>query len=256
MISPSFGLRNHGYQTLLDDPTTRALFKGAMQTLFDVAKINVPGSGAAGCDDMLAWFRTLGFLDDPEFVHAMQPYAEDKTLLGRLWRIYTLCWAARSCMALPGSYVDLGAYDGRTVDVMRRYCEFDTADKQWWLYDAYDHHPAGRNKNRHGPELASQVATLFPDKDHYWIMAGLLPDLLMAQPQEIAFMQVDLNHAETEVACLERLWPRVVPGGIVILDDYGAAEHRRSYELEKAFFEQRGQSVLELPTSQGMVVKR
>ncbi len=256
MISPRFGLLNHGYEALLDDPATRAKWKSAMQTLFDVARINVPGSGAAGCDDMLAWFRTLGFLSDPEFAGAMAPYADDKVLLGRLWRVYTLCWAARSCMALPGSYVDLGAYDGHTVDVMRRYCGFDTADKSWWLYDAFDHHPAGEDKMHHGPELAAQVAALFPDRERYWIIAGLLPLSLQPQPEQIAFMQVDLNSANFEAACIEQLWPRVVIGGIVILDDYGAAAHRRSYELEKAFFEKRGQSVLELPTSQGMVVKR
>lgn len=252
MILPRMGLMNQLYDMMPAQERTEV--KIAIQSMMNALRINIPNCMALGCDDMLVWFRTLGFLSDPDFIAAMQPYAEDKVLLARIWRVYTLCWAAKSCLSLPGDYVDLGTYDGRTIDVMRRYC--GPQRRSWFLYDAFDHHPVGKDKMRHGPQLVDEVRALFADDSHIHTVKGLLPATLELSPSQIAFMQVDLNSAEVEIACLELLWPRVVPGGIVVLDDYGASGYRQSYEAEKSFFEERGQVVLECPTSQGIVVKR
>lgn len=255
MILPRMGLINNGYNTLLADDRVRAEFKSALQTIMNILQVNVIDGTALGCDDMLVWFRNLGFLSDPDFVRAMQPYADDKMLLARIWRVYTLCWAAKSCLHLPGDYVDLGAYDGHTVDVIRRYVRY-RGTKRWWLYDAFDHHPSGKDKAHHGPQLADEVRALFADDDCVTVVRGMLPAELSASPNQIAFMQVDLNSAQAEIACLEMLWPRVVSGGIIVLDDYGASDYRASYDTQKSFFEAQGHVVLECPTSQGIVVKR
>ena len=39
-------------------------------------------------------------------------------------------------------------------------------------------------------------------------------------PERIAWLHVDLNDAAGETAALDALFDRVVPAGIVILDDY------------------------------------
>jgi len=52
------------------------------------------------------------------------------------------------------------------------------------------------------------------------------------------------------------LFDCVVPGGIIVFDDYGFYLFRRQKEAEDAFMAARGYHILELPTGQGLVVKR
>jgi O-methyltransferase len=47
----------------------------------------------------------------------------------------------------------------------------------------------------------------------------------------------------------------MVPGAILLLDDYGWYYYRQQQSAEDAFFAPRGAKVLELPTGQGMLIK-
>jgi len=70
-------------------------------------------------------------------------------------------------------------------------------------------------------------------------------------------MHIDLNSAEYEIAVLEVLFGRLVPGGVLILDDYEwGGMYRKQKIAEDAWFEQRQYRVFPLPTGQGMVLKR
>src|SRR3546814_8903106 len=85
---------------------------------------------------------------------AFGPYLADPTLRARIWRIYMLCWGVKSCVGLPGDFMDVGCYDGRTVEIMERYCNFQTVpDKTWWLYDMFENPPQEARKASHGPQL-------------------------------------------------------------------------------------------------------
>ena len=62
--------------------------------------------------------------------------------------------------------------------------------------------------------------------------------------------------ADAELAALDVLWDRMVPGAILILDDYGWSGYYAEQKFrEDVFFEERGYRVVELPTGQGMVIK-
>jgi predicted O-methyltransferase YrrM len=90
------------------------------------------------------------------------------------------------------------------------------------------------------------------------IFKGFIPDVFEGQsPQRIAFLHIDLNQAPAEVAALDALFDRIVPGGIVILDDYEWAGVYRAQKLaEDPWFEARQYRVIPLPTGQGLVIKR
>lgn len=109
----------------------------------------------------------------------------------------------------------------------------------------------------HGPNLYEQVRQRFSDIDNISVVQGMIPEVLhKTAPEKVAFMHLDLNGPAAEVAALEFFFDRLVPGAILILDDYGWREYYRSQkEAEDPFFESRGYRVLELPTGQGMVIK-
>lgn len=69
-------------------------------------------------------------------------------------------------------------------------------------------------------------------------------------------MHIDLNQAPAEIATLDALFDRVVPGGMIILDDYEMFFYRAQKFAEDDWFGRRGYKVFPLPTSQGFVIKR
>lgn len=251
-ILPHMVFSGTGYrEPPFTDPDTRQSFKDALRTMMSVTGMNHPGQNALAGDDLMVWFRNCGFTFDPAFVAAFAPYGDSKLLRARLWRVYTLCWAARSCRSVEGEHLDFGCYNGAVTDVMQRY-----AGGKWRAYDVFDHHPAWYSKPDHGPDLLPKVEALFAGRN-VRVVPGLLPASLLADlPERIAFAQVDLNSADTEIAVLEAIYPRLSVGGMIVLDDYGFSHYRASYDAEKRFFEDRGEFVYECPTGQGIVVKR
>jgi O-methyltransferase len=69
-------------------------------------------------------------------------------------------------------------------------------------------------------------------------------------------MHIDMNNAAAELGALEQLFDRVSPGGMIVFDDYGWTGYRDQKQAADTFMRDRGLSVLELPTGQGLVVKR
>jgi hypothetical protein len=70
--------------------------------------------------------------------------------------------------------------------------------------------------------------------------------------EKIAYLHIDMNEADAEIAALEALFDRVVPGGIVILDDYEWSSYRAQKLAEDPWFEARQYRVMPLPTGQGL----
>jgi O-methyltransferase len=99
-----------------------------------------------------------------------------------------------------------------------------------------------------------QVFARFPNVE---IVQGIVPDTFPeACPEAISFLHLDMNSAASEIAALEHLYDLLSPGAMVVLDDYGWTGYGAQKQAEDAFFAAKGQSVLELPTGQGLVLKR
>jgi O-methyltransferase len=128
------------------------------------------------------------------------------------------------------------------------------------LYDLFD--PSGGTGEghrlpAHAPDLVVKVRARFQRWRNVVVTQGKVPDVLgEASPDQIAFLHIDMNNAEAERGALENLFSRVSTGGIVVLDDYGWNGYRAQKDSADEFMRLRGLSVLELPTGQGLVVKR
>ena len=76
-------------------------------------------------------------------------------------------------------------------------------------------------------------------------------------PEKIAYLHIDLNSAKYEVEVLKVLFDKIVPGGILILDDYEWAGIYRTQKIaEDTWFDERQYRVMPLPTGQGLLIKR
>jgi len=209
-------------------------------------------------DNVIAWNRNLSFMEDGPFMDVMRRNATADMEMGIVWRTYILRYFVRLALRLPGDFVEVGAYKGNTAQVLLESTDLAASGKHYYLYDAFEH--TGTEVNHampeHSAELFGKVQARFAAYPQVHVIKGYVPDsFAQGFPEKIAFAHVDLNQAPAEVVALERIIPRLVPGAILVLDDYGWWGYRAQKEAEDPLLASFGLDVLELPTGQGIVIK-
>lgn len=105
--------------------------------------------------------------------------------------------------------------------------------------------------------IYESVLQRFKGNPNVKITRGYLPDALdPIYPAAISFLHMDLNSPGAEVNTLQKLWCRVAQGGIIVFDDYGWKVFAKQKEEEDRFAAEKGLSILELPTGQGLLLKK
>ena len=242
-----------GFFCLLEQNKATELFFKLLDQLFHV---NKPGSFSFFSDNLFTFGKTLGFLEEKKFAETANKHCVDDVSANQvIWRTHTLCWAANNALNLKGDFVELGAYQGATVHFICDYTDLEKYNKQYFVYDVFQN-PPSHAMDEHSDHLYDDVVKRFKNYPYVNIIKGLIPDSFnRSMPDKISLLHVDLNHAESEIKALEILFERVVPGGYIILDDYGWSNYKEQYTLEYEFFEKKNLKVLELPTGQGLVIK-
>jgi len=230
-------------------------------------------------DRLLTIDKSAGFLSDPPFraaynavrgSHQYDQYASPNTIA---WRLHTLVWAAKSGLALEGDFVECGVFKGDMSWVISQTVDFASRGKRLYLYDTFEGFSDKYSSSEdfpdnpgfldfahdcyNDPSIYSYVAGRFRDRKDIKVIKGVVPDVLLQEaPEKIAFLHIDLNSPAAEIGALEILFPRLSPGAILVFDDYGWKQFRKQKEAEDEFMRLLGYEILELPTGQGVVVKR
>jgi len=214
-------------------------------------------------EDGLITRHAADFLKDKRFLSA---YAIGKATgswknMNPRWRVYTACWAASHAVTLPGDFVECGVNRGGMALTIMEYLNFNIFEKRFFLLDTYTGFPEGlqtaaANQGQYSNCYHDVVKTFMPYRGAR-IVKGVVPDTLsMIDADQLAFLSIDMNAAEPEVAAVRQLWPRLVAGAVVLLDDYGGGP---SYMLQKNAFDalaqELGFTILCLPTGQGLIIK-
>lgn len=71
-------------------------------------------------------------------------------------------------------------------------------------------------------------------------------------PKSISFIHIDLSTSETYLATLEFFYPRLVPGGTIIFDDYGSIKHYETKLRIDDFLHDKEGIFQKLPTRQAI----
>lgn len=212
-------------------------------------------------DNLFTWCRNNSLLDDAAFKKAWTENIKNESDIGIAWRRYVLACAAYHCVQLEGDFVECGVYWGTGIKIVVDYLGETEFPKTFWGYDTFDYHPVESHETYSQDQqegFFEQVQDRFLDYDQVQLVKGLLPDSFVNNcPKQIAYLHIDLNSAEYEIAVLDALFDLVVAGGIIILDDYEwAGVYRVQKIAEDAWFDQRNYRVIPLPTGQGLVIKR
>lgn len=210
-------------------------------------------------DDLFVVYRNLGFLKDPLFRLALEESQADSILLGRVWRLWVLSWTMAQRWRVGGAFVDCGAYDGTALEVAIRYNLMLNGrnDGKFFACDLFDNPPTEARKAKHGPTLHQLVQTRLSQLIDSTVVKGPLPKSLESvETGPITWCQIDLNSAEADLYTFQHVQNRLMPGAIVIFDDYGFSRYADTQRELDSVIKSDGGLVLELPTGQGLFINQ
>lgn len=220
--------------------------------------------------DGLATRHNADFMQDPLFAEAYQ--LGQLTYVGsRLehvqihWRVHVACWAAYHGKKLEGDFVECGVYRGWLSRAVTSYVDFKNLDKKFYLLDTYrgpderyvletERHLNKRTK--YETDYYENIKTTFKEFSNVVIIRGPVPETLpQVQAEKICYLSLDMNSVTPEIAAAEFFWAKMVPGAMIILDDYGWSGHHLQKQAFDKFAVERDVKVLSLPTGQGLIIK-
>jgi O-methyltransferase len=218
--------------------------------------------------DGLRTVHNAGFLLDEEFMKAEQLGAATGSWEKIHWRVHTILWAAYRCSRLEGDFVECGVNKGGYARAIIAYIDIAKADKQFFLLDTFKgivpelltkaEKAAGKQQHfkSYYTDSYSQVVKTFDAFSFVKIIRGQVPETLsQVSADKIAFLSIDMNSIVPEIAALNYFWDKIVPGGMIVLDDYAFVTCELQYEAHNKWANEKGIKILTLPTGQGLIVK-
>jgi O-methyltransferase len=155
----------------------------------------------------------------------------------------------------PGAFVECGVWRGGSMmAVALTLLRHDALDRELYLfdtftgmseptahdidspYDGFDLHRMWRRRRRGGmnwngvpaPEVAAAMESTGYPADRIHLVEGAVERTLPgAAPERIALLRLDTDWYRSTRHEMEHLYPRLVAGGVLMLDDYGHYEGAR-----------------------------
>ena len=84
---------------------------------------------------------------------------------------------------------------------------------------------------------------------------GHIPNTLNSKPESpgtIFYLHIDLNSSKSTLATLEFFYPRLVPGSVILFDDYGWDQYEDTKNTVELFFNKKSGILMKLPTGQAI----
>jgi len=220
--------------------------------------------------DGMATAHNLSFLSDPRFKAASQRaikaggFNYDIPL-----RLHQAIWCADKAISLPADsiFVELGTGKGYVMSGILGSFEFlkiDMKERGVFLFDTFEAHATdfkseqseSLGRNIYYAESFKSVEENFSHYKNVRLVRGKLPRTLeVIKHERIAFLHIDLNAPEIEVDCLKILWERIIPGGVVLIDDFAYNGFEYTTKLFNEIASEIGVSILTTASGQGIIVK-
>lgn len=181
-------------------------------------------------------------------------------------RMLLLGWAAvSSAKANPGGvFVELGSGRGFCMSFMLKFLELNLYKPQTYLFDTFNSELPKSAKSRgaitsgtsYFAENFEKVVQRFQSFESTELIRGELPSTLHVLDQaSISFLHIDLNDGIIEAECLDKLWDKILPGSLIVLDDFANRDRNSQRLAIQSVCRKLGVNVLSTPQGQGLIIK-
>ena len=169
------------------------------------------------------------WLADPSFMAVYD--AIRKNTLVDIYRCYELWILAGRLAHLPGDVIEIGVWRGGTGALIAHKVQSVTPDRTVYLCDTFtgvvgvgprDTRYKGGEHAETSIDVVRELITRM-GLNNTRILAGIFPQETGAQvtSERLALIHIDVDVHDSAKWCFEWGWPRIVPGGAIVFDDYG-----------------------------------
>ncbi len=187
-------------------------------------------------------------------------------------RLFALCHAIRyiSAAEIPGAIVECGVWKGGSMmAAARTLLEVGDTDRELYLFDTFEGMPAPTEHDvdlvgvsayekwqtyKRNPLVPREaraglrgveeaVRSVGYDMSRVHFVKGMVEDTIPgAAPDRIALLRLDTDYYQSTRHEMFELYPRLVPRGVLIIDDFG--HFRGSEQAVREYFDATGEQVL------------
>jgi hypothetical protein len=199
-----------------------------------------------------------------KFWETEEPYAgllkklcQDQTTIVhpyKLWLLREFCGQATS---LPGDAAEVGVFKGGSARLIATYLPSKTVH----LFDTFEGMPITdpkRDLHRKGdfPTEFESVKNYLSDLQNVRLHKGIFPDTSEPiQDKKFVLVHVDVDIYTSIKSCCEFFYPRMVPSGIIVFDDYGAFSCPGATQAVDEYFANKPEKVIRMVTSGSFIMK-
>jgi predicted O-methyltransferase YrrM len=165
---------------------------------------------------------------------------------------------------LPGALAECGTYQGASAYFMAR----EAPGVPLYLFDSFEGLSAPDATDRrvaedHLPwqagDMRSTEETLrgtLAEFDNVHILKGWIPERFPEVANErFRLLHIDVDLYQPTLDTLKFYYPRMNPGGVIVMDDYGSTLCPGAHRAVTEFMGDKMERVIHLPTGQGIIIK-
>jgi hypothetical protein len=257
--------------------------KAALQAKLQSARDQIQAMRAPGipldqlaynADGLSVWGKNLSFMTEDRFLSAYRKgqlsghkFSGNAQEFHVEWRVHVILWAAQIGMKLEGDFVECGVNTGIFSLAIADYLDFGSRDRTFYLFDTFCGTPEDqmaeeekekrlRDNQVYYPDCYEQAKANFAPYPNMVLVRGRVPETLTRERiDRVAYLSIDMNVAEAEVAAMEFFWDKLQTGAPVVLDDYAWTGCETQKAALDRFAEGVGVPIVTLPTGQGLLFK-
>lgn len=218
--------------------------------------------------DCLTTFHNHDFMREPRFVAAYERGIKASGVDHHIhWRVHVALWVASQVSHLPGAFVECGVSRGFLSSAIMQFLEWNSLRKEYYLFDTFhgleERYLTPREKKKsyrlswYKDLSYESVRENFSEFKNVHLIQGIVPDCLSdVEIPSVCYLGLDMNCTIPEIEAANFFWEKLVPGGMILLDDYAYAGYEDQNRAFRLFASQKDTEILTLPTGQGLILKR